>query len=156
LEIALLEGPNSSHWTELSKLLPRRTFLRFASLIGATEIQLPTWKDLLETFKAHMARRVKLGNLSQNTVDRYSHALKEFEIFLAEQGMSVLRDIRKPFVESFKVWRITRIKSKKHSRGGSGLSLDIAILHRAFSFAIENEMIEKNPVRLEGRPGENP
>ncbi len=76
--------------------------------------------------------------------------------FLAEQGMSVLRDIRKSFVKSFKVWRITRIKSKKHSRGGSGLSLDIAILHRAFSFAIENEMIEKNPVRLEGRPGENP
>jgi len=26
----------------------------------------------------------------------------------------------------------------------------------AFSFAIENEMTEKNPIRLEGRPGENP
>ena len=38
LEIAVLEGPNSSHWPELSKLLPRRTFLRFASLVGATEI----------------------------------------------------------------------------------------------------------------------
>jgi integrase len=25
-----------------------------------------------------------------------------------------------------------------------------------FSFAIENEITEKNPVRLEGRPGENP
>ena len=103
-----------------------------------------------------MAQRVKLGNLSPSTVDRYNHTLQEFEIFLAEQGMNVLRDIRKPFVESFKVWRITRIKSKKHSRGGSGLSLDIAILHRAFSFAVENEMIEKNPVRLEGQPGENP
>ena len=156
LEIAFLEGPMSSRWPELGKLLPRRTFLRFARFIGASETQLPTWKDLLETFKAHMAQRVTLGNLSQNTIDRYNHTLKEFEIFLAEQGMSVLRDIRKPFVESFKVWRITRIKCKKHSRGGSGLSLDIAILHRAFSFAIENEMIEKNPVRLEGRPGENP
>ena len=156
LEIALLEGPNSSHWSELSKLLPRRTFRRFASLVGATETQLPTWKDLLETFKAHMAQRVTLGNLSQNTVDRYSHTLKEFEIFLAEQAVSTLRDIRKPFVESFKVWRIARIRSKKHSRGASGLPLDVAILHRAFSFAMENEMIEKNPVRLEGRPGENP
>jgi hypothetical protein len=113
LEIALLEGPTSSHWPELSKLMPRRTFLRFASLVGATETQLATWNDLLEAFKAHMAQRVKLGNLSQNTVDRYNHTLKEFEIFLAEQGMSALRDIRKPFVESFKVWRITRIKSKK-------------------------------------------
>ena len=156
LEIALLEGPNSSHWSELSKLLPHRTFLRFASLVGATETELPTWKDLLETFKEHMAQRVALGNLSPNTVDRYKHTLNEFEIFLAEQGVSALRDIKKPFVESFKVWRITRIKSKKHSRGASGLSLDAAILHRAFSFALENEMIEKNPVRLEGRPGENP
>jgi integrase len=156
LETALSEGPNSSHWPELRKLLPLGTFLRFASLVGATEKQLPTWKDLLETFKAHMAQRVKLGKLSQNTVDRYNHTLKEFELFLAEQRVSVLRDIRKPFVESFKVWRIERIMSRKHSRGASSLPLDAAILHRAFSFAIENEMIEKNPVRLEGRPGENP
>ncbi len=34
--------------------------------------------------------------------------------------------------------------------------LDGAILHRIFSFAVENEMIAKNPVRLEGRPGANP
>jgi integrase len=59
-------------------------------------------------------------------------------------------------VESFKVWRVERIKTRKHSRGAGSLPLDAAILHRAFSFAIENEMIEKNPVRLEGRPGENP
>jgi integrase len=156
LEIAISEGPNSSYWPELSKLLPRRTFLRFASLVGATETRLPTWKDLLETFEAHMAQRVKLGSLSPNTVDRYNHTLTEFEIFLAEQAVSTLRDIRKPFVESFKVWRIARIKSKKHSRGATGLPLDAAILHRAFSFAVENELIEKNPVRLEGRPGDNP
>src|SRR5579862_7383698 len=156
LEIAISEGPNSSYWPELSKLLPRRTFLRFASLVGATETRLPTWKDLVETFKAHMAQRVKLGSLSPNTVERYNHTLTEFEIFLVEQAVSALRDIRKPFVESFKVWRIARIKSKKHSRGASGLPLDAAILHRAFSFAVENELIEKNPVRLEGRPGENP
>lgn len=49
-----------------------------------------------------------------------------------------------------------RISEKKFSRGGTGLVLDAAILHRAFSFAVENEMIPKNPVRMEGRPGENP
>jgi integrase len=99
---------------------------------------------------------VKIGKLAQNTVERYNHTLKEFEFFLTEQRIGVLRDIRKPLVESFKVWRIERIKSRKHSRGASSLPLDAAILHRVFSFAIENEMIEKNPVRLEGRPGENP
>ena len=34
--------------------------------------------------------------------------------------------------------------------------LDVAILHRIFAFAVETEMIEKNPVRLDGRPGDNP
>ena len=34
--------------------------------------------------------------------------------------------------------------------------LDVAILHRTFGIAIECELIEKNPVRLEGRPGDQP
>ena len=29
-------------------------------------------------------------------------------------------------------------------------------MHRMFSFGVENEMVVKNPVRMEGRPGENP
>jgi integrase len=36
------------------------------------------------------------------------------------------------------------------------LVLDVAILHRVFAFALDNEMITKNPVRMEGIPGENP
>jgi integrase len=61
-----------------------------------------------------------------------------------------------PFVQNFKVWRIDRIKKWKHSRGATGVVLDAAILHGVFSFAVKGEMIVKNPVRLEGRPGENP
>jgi integrase len=34
--------------------------------------------------------------------------------------------------------------------------LDVAILHRIFAFAVETELIEKNPVKLDGRPGDNP
>lgn len=60
------------------------------------------------------------------------------------------------FIEKFKVWRLTKIREKKFSRGGRGLALDIAILHRVFAFAIDAEMVEKNPVRLDGRPGDNP
>jgi hypothetical protein len=54
------------------------------------------------------------------------------------------------------VWRVERIKKKRFARGAAGLVLDAAILHRVFAFAVESEMIEKNPVRMEGRPGENP
>ena len=63
--------------------------------------------------------------------------------------------MNKPLVESFKMCRLNRIVERKYSRGGAGLVPDIAILHRIFSFAVENEMIAKNVVRLEGRPGAN-
>lgn len=59
-------------------------------------------------------------------------------------------------MERFKTWRVERINQKKHSRGATGLALDAAILHRMFAFGVENEMVVKNPVRMEGRPGENP
>jgi integrase len=54
------------------------------------------------------------------------------------------------------VWRVERIKKEKYARGATGLVLDAAILHRVFALAVESEMIVKNPVRMEGRPGENP
>lgn len=34
--------------------------------------------------------------------------------------------------------------------------LDVAILHRIFAFAVETDMVPKNPVRIDGRPGDNP
>ncbi len=67
-----------------------------------------------------------------------------------------MQDVNKPLVERFKIWRVECINKWKHSRGATGLALDAAILHRVFSFAVDNEMVVKNPVRLEGRPGENP
>jgi integrase len=73
-----------------------------------------------------------------------------------ERNVTLLRDVDKPLVESFKVRRIEGIKKRKHSRGGGGTVLDAAILHRVFSFAVENDMVVKNPVRMEGRPGDNP
>ena len=45
---------------------------------------------------------------------------------------------------------------KKYSRNAGGLSLDVAILHGVFALAVENEMMIKNPVKMEGRPGDNP
>jgi len=59
-------------------------------------------------------------------------------------------------VDNFKAWRVARIKQKSHSREARSLPLDAAILHRVFSYDVELEMIVRNPVRLEGRPGEAP
>ena len=101
-------------------------------------------------------QRVKLGKLAQSTSNRYDSTIREFGEFLAGEKITPLQDISKPVVERFKVWRVERIKKRKHSCGATGLVLDAAILHRVFSFAVENEMVLKNPVRMEGRPGENP
>ena len=45
---------------------------------------------------------------------------------------------------------------KKFARGATSVALDAAILHRAFSFALENEMVLRNPVRMEGKLGAEP
>jgi len=103
-----------------------------------------------------MDQRIKVGKLQPSTRERYNVTFREFETFLTEQKISLLQDINRPLIESFKVWRIERIRRQKNARGATGLVLDAAILHRVFAFAVENEMIAKNPVRMEGRPGENP
>lgn len=156
LEIALAEGSDSTLWPELRALLPRETFTRFADFAGVKEQPLPTWSDLRKLFTVFAAQRVKLGKLAESTIARYEHTFTEFEIFLSERRTTLLRDIGVPLVEEFKIWRIDRIKKRKHSRGATGAVLDVAILHRIFAFAVKRELVQKNPVQMEGRPGDNP
>jgi len=93
---------------------------------------------------------------SQTTVERYEHTFREFELFLSESKTGLLREIGVPLVEEFKIWRIERIKKRKYSRGATGAILDVARLHRIFSFAVKRELVQKNPVQMEGTPGDNP
>ena len=156
LETALSEGAGSDLWSELRTLLPRATYVRFADHVGVKECQKPTWGILRRSFEHHMTQRIQIGKLRGSTAERYKYTLCEFEVFMAERKINLLRDINKPLVETFKTWRVDRIRKHKFARGGSGLILDVAILHRVFAFALDNEMMTKNPVRMEGRPGENP
>lgn len=156
LEIAIAEGRGSLIWHELQAQLPSTTYKRFADYVGVKPQQLRTWEDLKDAFRVHREQRVKLSKLAQSTSDRYEVSIREFGAFLAGENFTLLQDIDRPLVERFKVWRVERINKRKFARGASGLVLDAAILHRVFSFAVENEMVLKNPVRMEGRPGENP
>jgi integrase len=56
----------------------------------------------------------------------------------------------------FKVWRLAQIQKRKESRGGTGLVLDVAILHKVFAVALKAKMIPENPVDFEGKPGKDP
>lgn len=148
-----MEGPTSALWSELRRVVPPPTYLRFAKYLSITERKVPTWIDLRQRVRAHLEQRRRIGRLQASTETRYKLTLREFETFLAEKEVSLLPDITRLLVEQFKTWRLSRIMRRKHARGGTGLALDIAILHRAFAVAVEDEMIVRNPVRMEERPG---
>ncbi len=159
IERALQGGAASPLWPELKRFLPPQTFRTLAGIVGYREepqVEHPTWVQLDAAFSAEMQQRIALGKLAQSTRERYQQTLRAFADFLKESGVTELHIMNRAFIEKFKVWRLTKIREKKFSRGGRGLALDVAILHRVFAFAIETEIIEKNPVRLDGRPGDNP
>jgi len=156
---ALESGADCPLWPELQRLLPPQTFRALSQAVGYEEKKAATvhhWKDLVGAVKARDQQRIQLGKLAASTKIRYDQTLASFTTFLGEANLIELRQITRPVVENYKVWRLAKIREKKFSRGGTGVSLDAAILHRTFQFAVEIEMVEKNPVRLEGRPGDSP
>jgi integrase len=160
VQAAAREGNDSEGWPELRRLLPESAFARLAKIVGYVEKDapppLPTWTDLVRLFSAEAGQRIAIGNFRSTTWARYLQTFKTFGVFLSEQGIQELPQITRPVVESFKVWRLGKIREKKFSRGGRGLALDVAILHRIFAYAVNDcELLTRNPVKLEGRPGDN-
>ncbi len=159
IERALAQGKSSDLWPELAQALPPRSFQQLAALVCYQEKpQAPahTWQTLRRAFIAHCRQRIARRKLRQSTLDRYIHTLNAFTAFLAERGITKLEEITRPTVEAFKAWRLEKIMARTHSRGGGGLDLDIAVLHRVFSYALEGEMVSRNPVKMEGKPGARP
>jgi integrase len=156
LELALAGGKDSAIWAELREALPVSTFTRFTEKAGFKEQQKSTWETLRSTFEASLAQRVVIGSLRQSTLARYKTTLRDFQTFLEDRKIVLLEQITKSLVEDFKVWRVEHIREKKFSRGGAGLALDVAILHATFAYAIEADLAERNPIRMQGRPGGSP
>lgn len=100
-----------------------------------------------------MQKRIAIGKLRESTRERYRHTLDQFESFLRDKSVEFVRDISKSVVESFKAWRVSAIMGKKGSRGGTSMVLDVAILHKAFQVAVDEELISKNPRQVRGSPG---
>jgi integrase len=159
VERALVEGPTSEEWPRLRNLLPSSVFEKLAALVEYVEQPMqrpPEWEDLRAAFAVESERRIALRKLQDSTWARYQYTLSEFKQFLEQGQIRQLAEITRTVVEQFKAWRVERIRKKNFSRGARGLALDAAILHRVFSYAIELEMVLRNPVRMEGRPGDDP
>lgn len=159
IERALSAGPDSELWPKLRTVLPAKSFDCLAAIVGYVErapVQAPSWEVLSGLFEADALRRIALGKFRESTWERYRIEVREFGKFVAANGIGVIAQLDRSFVERYKVWRAENIRSRSKMGGAKSIALCAAILHRIFSFAVENEMLAKNPVRLEGRPGENP
>jgi hypothetical protein len=164
IELALIEGKESKRWAEIQRILPDRTFQFFSSVVGWEDKPEPvgtpaaTWVDLVREFSAQFRRKILQGDRSEATWRRYELTCETFTEFLEQRGISRLQDISRRIVEEFKAQRLESILKRKFSRGGSGLHLDVAILHSAFAFAIDVELLtgKNNPVKCEKYPGQKP
>lgn len=159
IERAVSEGSDSPLWPRLRAILPEKTFERLAAIGGYAErppVLSTSWTELVGLFEADCVRRIALGKFAGSTLERYKFEMREFSEFLKSRGIDSLNRIDRPLVEQFKVWRMERIRKRSKFDEGKSLPLCAAILHRVFSFGVEDEMLMKNPVRLEGRPGGEP
>lgn len=155
IERAIAEGKESDLWPQLNASLPRATFEKFAAVVGYAK-DASTWTDLLNSFTTHSRQLVTRDRMRASTLKRYEHTLRAFGSFLADEHITTLKEITKTVVERFKAWRFDQIIEKKHSRGGASLNLDVAVLHRVFAHGVEREIVDRNPVKMEGKPGANP
>jgi integrase len=107
---------------------------------------------------AGFRRKILRGDRSEATRRRYDVTLGTFTEFLTSRGITRLMDISRSLVEEYKAQRTDQILTRKHSRGGSGLHLDIAILHAVFEFAIGDDLLvgRDNPVKFDKYPGKAP
>ncbi len=154
VERALAEGSTSPIWKELANLLPPETFAKLAAVVGYqpdTDAPCHTWEALELRFKAWMTQQMALDKLRDTTRERYAQTCKAFGEFLNGRAIANLEEITRAVIEDFKAWQLERVTKKKSSRGGRGVVVNVAVLHRVFWYAVECEMLAKNPVRLEGR-----
>jgi integrase len=158
IDQALAEGPASAKWNDLRAVLPPDTFAALATIAGyvaKSETPKHTWKDLAARFSGWTQQRVALDKMRNSTRARYAQTAKSFGDFLETRGIVHLDDVTRTIVEDFKGWQLARVLTKKQSRGGRGVVLDAAILHRILGHAVDCDLIVKNPVRMEGRPGDD-
>src|ERR1017187_1929877 len=153
LEIAIAEGGASSVWAELKPVLPPGTFDRFAQVVGVDARHTMTWEELRKKFEAHKKQLMEKGQLSERTYEHYQRCFDGFDLFLKDHRVSTLQGLDGPLIESYKDWRLSRIK-RENCTGERAISHDLALLHHLFEFALDRELIRRNPVKVPHQPSD--
>jgi len=111
-----------------------------------------TWKELRDLFELDQKKRLKMGELSQQTIDNYEKTLNVVEVFLVKRRTSMLRDIDCAIADEFCTLRIDHVKSRQCMSGRPSLYFDLSHLHRVFTFACQRGLLETNPFPAPKRP----
>ena len=91
------------------------------------------------------------GQLSERTYKHYQRCFDGFDLFLKDHRVSTLQGLDRPLIESYKDWRLSRIR-RKNCTGERAISHDLALLHHLFAFALDRELISRNPVKVPHQP----
>lgn len=145
LELAIAQGPQSTIWSELRPVLPPDTFRRFVGHFGLPEMRFATWRELRDQFEAYKQQQVSMNRHSIRTVKNYKRSLDSFECFLNEQKITLVAGINKSVLGRFATWQLARVTQREQT-GAATLEAALFHLHHLFAFAIDQEMIYKNPV----------
>ncbi|HWC19685.1 MAG TPA: tyrosine-type recombinase/integrase [Terriglobales bacterium] len=128
-----------------SQVLSDASGLNVAMSVGATSDLWTKLKAVLpaETYK-RFADYAGVQEQEKVHVPTWAELKDAFDVFTKQR------------IAIGKLSQSTADRYQHTTRQGTSLSLDTAILHRVFWYAVDSEMMAKNPVRMEGRPGENP
>ncbi len=150
IERAFSEGGESALWPEIQRALPKPSFKTLARVSGYVEKASPdisTWEELMRDFRANDQIDLAQGILSPSTVIKHEKTIKNFTEYLRGVSLERLKDIDTGVIAGFKAWRLPRILSSPSARTGGALDIDIQNLKHMFNFAIEREVVLRNPVR---------
>ena len=152
IETALALGPDSDIWAELRPALPAETFARISKYAGVQPKVAATWKELRDLFVSDQKKRLRMGEISQQTIDNYEKTLNIVEAFLVERRTTMVKDIDRAIVDDFYTWRLDHVKSRQRLSGRPSLYFDLSHLHRVLTFACQRGLLETNPLAPPKRP----
>src|ERR1700730_1453670 len=161
IERALTAGPSSLLWRELRTVLPPETFAKLAQAAGdepeqTAEVPRHTWQDLSSKFAAWASQRVALDKMRDSTRMRYVQTRGSLGEFLASRGIVTLAELSRAVVEDYKGGD-SHASSRRKTHAAAVVSSSMQQSSIASSnVRLECELIAKNPVRLEGRPDDQP
>lgn len=148
IEVSMAEGSKSVGWVDLRRVLPSDTYHRFSSHAGLAKHQEATWSGLVSIFWKDCER----CKLKKGSVVRYQYTVDRFSEFLDVRKVCHLSDISKGLVLEFRDWREAQLTKNSRSRNGSGLYQDMSCLRNILGKAVENGLIDRNPVQKEVKP----